>query len=104
MLTSFPTGRHRRSAGVVPVLLFVHIPLKSLPMRKSFYLLGLSCMLLTAACSSDDAPDGPVVVEKVELRATFEQIKGQDARQWPEGARVSVNAREYALSSGAGDG
>ena len=59
-------------------------------------------MLLTAACSSDDAPDGPVVVEKVELRATFEQIKGQDARQWPEGARVSVNAREYALSSGAG--
>lgn len=71
-------------------------------MRKSFYLLGLSCMLLTAACSSDDAPDGPVVVEKVELRATFEQIKGQDARQWPEGARVSVNAREYALSSGAG--
>lgn len=70
-------------------------------MRKSIYLLGLSCLLMTAACS-EDAPDGPVGGEKTELKATFEQKADAEARLWPEGARVRINDIEYPITGGAG--
>lgn len=70
-------------------------------MRKSIYLLGLSCLLMTAACS-EDAPDGPVGGEKTELKATFEQKAEAEARLWPEGARVRINDIEYPITGGAG--
>lgn len=69
-------------------------------MKKSFYLLGLACMLLLAACSDDEVPITPEGGETVDLTATFESVGELDARRWPEGSRVSVNAREYALETG----
>lgn len=69
-------------------------------MKKRFFLSAVTGLLLATACTHDD-PELPVD-ETVTLKATFYSAPGQDARLWPQGARVSVNAREYAVSEGAG--
>lgn len=63
--------------------------------------MGLSCLLLAAACS-EDAPVGPAGGETVELKATYEQLPGTDARLWPQDARMNINGAEYAVTGGAG--